>query len=178
MSPRTASGDLSLRIRRVRLVVFDFDGVLTDNTVAVFADGTEAVTCWRGDGLGLSALKRLGLELFVLSTETNPVVSARCRKLAIPCRQGCEDKKVALAELAREKGVGLEQVAYVGNDINDLECLEAAGLPIVVADAHPSVRKAGRWRTRAPGGRGAVREICDRFALELTSAPRGSRHAS
>jgi 3-deoxy-D-manno-octulosonate 8-phosphate phosphatase (KDO 8-P phosphatase) len=154
-------------------VVFDFDGVFTDNTVFVFEDGREAVRCWRGDGLGLRALKRQGIDAFVLSMETNRVVSARCQKLSLPLIQGCDDKHTALVQLVGDRGLELRQVAYVGNDINDLECLEAVGLPIVVQDAHSSVLRAGKWRTTQPGGRGAVREVCDRLcALRSTTRPR------
>ncbi len=155
-------------VRRTRLVVFDFDGVFTDNTVIVSQDGTESVVCWRGDGLGLRKLERLGLRLLILSTEVNPVVSARATKLAIPCRQGIADKGAALAESAAEHGVTLAEVAYLGNDINDTGCLERAGLPMVVADAHDDVVGLALYRTRTPGGRGAVREVCDLFERILT----------
>ena len=97
----------------------------------------------------------------VLSTESNPVVAARCRKLDIPCIQDCEDKLGALQALARDKGLSPEEIAFVGNDANDLACLAWVGRPIVVQDAHPSARAAGCWVTERRGGRGAVREICD-----------------
>jgi YrbI family 3-deoxy-D-manno-octulosonate 8-phosphate phosphatase len=147
----------------VGLVVFDFDGVFTDNTVYVAEDGTESVRCWRGDGLGLAAVQRLGLQVLILSTEVNPVVTARSRKLRIECVQGCEDKRARLEAIVRERGLTLAQVAYVGNDINDLGCLEAVRLPVVVSDAHPSVLSAARLKTERPGGRGAVREVADRL---------------
>ncbi|HEY0715193.1 MAG TPA: HAD hydrolase family protein [Polyangia bacterium] len=159
-SPSSAV-DLTARLARVRLVAFDFDGVFTDNMVYVFEDGREAVRCFRSDGLGLSKLKREGVALVVISTETNPVVSARCRKLGLRCIQGCDDKRSALESIAAEGGYALDQIAYVGNDINDLSCLQVAGVPIVVADAHPDVSGAALYRTRIPGGQGAVREICD-----------------
>lgn len=146
---------------RVRLLVLDFDGVLTDNTVTVTSDGTEAVTCWRGDGLGLAALRAAGVAVHVLSTERDPVVAVRCAKLGLPHRQGLEDKAAALEELLADAGVAAAEVAYVGNDVNDLGCLRAVGLPVVVADAHPDVVGAARLVTRAAGGRGAVREVCD-----------------
>ena len=147
--------------RAVKLVVFDFDGVFTDNTVYVSQDGVESVRCWRSDGLGLAKLKRAGIPTAIVSTETNPVVTARSRKLAMRCIQSCEDKLAAVRALAVEHGLTLADVAFVGNDINDLACLQAVGLPIVVQDAHPDVVGAGVYRTTAPGGRGAVREVCD-----------------
>jgi YrbI family 3-deoxy-D-manno-octulosonate 8-phosphate phosphatase len=145
----------------VRRVVFDFDGVFTDNTVYVSQDGTESVRCWRGDGLGLQAIQRLGLQVLILSTEVNPVVAARSRKLRVACIQGCDDKGARLDALVRERGLTMDQVAYVGNDVNDLGCLAAVRVPIVVSDAHPSVLAVARLRTERPGGRGAVREVCD-----------------
>ncbi len=157
------------RIRSTRLVVFDFDGVFTDNMVYVFEDGTEAVRCFRGDGLGLRKLDRAGIDNMILSTETNPVVSARSRKLKIRCVQGCEDKKATLEAIVAEKGITLEQVAYVGNDINDRDCLACVGLPIVVPDAHSDVLQYAMHQTTLPGGKGAVREICDLFELVLNT---------
>ena len=149
------------RLCRARLIAFDFDGVFTDNGVYVFQDGTEAVRCCRCDGLGLEKLARLGVEAIIISTEANPVVSARARKLKLPCIQNCGDKLGALREVTAEKGLTLEETAFVGNDINDLACLRAVGLPIVVADAHPDVIPFALYRTRLLGGHGAVREICD-----------------
>lgn len=150
----------------VRLLVLDFDGVMTDNRVLVDETGREAVWCHRGDGFGISRMPPIGVEVVVLSKEQNPVVTARCRKLKIHCIQGCDDKLPALQQLARDRGVAVNQVAYVGNDLNDLECLQWAGLPIVVADAEPAVRGFARFTTSREGGKGAVREVCDR--LEAT----------
>lgn len=147
--------------RSVRLVVFDFDGVFTDNTVWTDDAGNEWVRSWRGDGLGLEKLRQSGIPAWVLSTEIHPVVSRRCEKLGIPCRQGLTDKRAALEALASEVGVSLGDVAYVGNDVNDAGCLRVVGVPIVVQDAHPDVLPLARYRTRTAGGFGAVREICE-----------------
>ena len=156
--------EVAERIRALRLVVFDFDGVFTDNGVYVFQDGREAVRCNRSDGLGLSKLRELGLELLVLSSEVNPVVAARCLKLQLPCVHGCDHKGTRLGAILEEKGLAWEQTAFVGNDINDSDCLRRVGLPVVVADAHPEVLPLARLRTRTPGGHGAVRELCDLVA--------------
>lgn len=153
----------------IDLVVFDFDGVMTDNRVLVFDDGGEAVLCDRSDGLGVSMLRKRGLEMAVLSTETHPVVEARCRKLGISCRQGLADKQAALLALVRERQVGLEHTIYVGNDANDLGCFESAGFAIAVADAHPSALARADFVLSRPGGQGAVRELCD---LLLKMCPR------
>ena len=145
----------------VRLLVLDFDGVLTDNRVFVAQDGTETVTCNRSDGLGLSLLQRQGVDVEVLSAEANPVVAARCRKLGLPYRQGLQDKAAALQALIAEKGIEPPQVVYVGNDVNDLDCMRLAGCGIAVADAHPTVLAKADLILSKPGGHGAVRELCD-----------------
>lgn len=155
-------------IRKIRLIAFDFDGVFTDNMVYVFQDGSEAVRCFRSDGIGLQKLKKLGIETVVLSTEANPVVSARARKLKIRCVQNCADKRAVLQKIASELEITLDQVAFVGNDINDLDCLECVALPIVVQDAHRDVLATARYQTKSPGGHGAVREVCDLFEQILT----------
>lgn len=162
---------LAALIRTIRMVAFDFDGVFTDNMVYVFEDGREAVRCTRSDGIGLSKLRGLGLAAAIISTETNPVVGARSRKLAIRCIQSCDDKRAALEGLALEMGISLGQVAFVGNDVNDLPCLTCVGLPIVVRDAHPDVVPHARYQTERPGGRGAVREVCDLFENVLSPDP-------
>ena len=154
---------LAARIRAVKLLVFDFDGVFTDNMVFVFEDGREAVRCSRQDGIGLAKLRRRGLAMCILSTETNPVVAARAKKLQLRCIQGCEDKGAALDALLAELGFTDRQLAFVGNDTNDLPCLTRAGVPIIVQDAHADVHAYGLYRTTAPGGHGAVREVCDLF---------------
>ena len=157
-------------IENIRLIAFDFDGVFTDNMVYVLEDGTEAVRCYRSDGIGLQKLKRLGIETVIISTESNPVVSARARKLKIQCYQGCHDKRAVLDEVAEKMGISLDEVAFMGNDVNDLSCLSCVALPIVVKDAHPDVVSVARYRTINPGGCGAVREICDLFERALAKA--------
>lgn len=170
------SMDFSLkkRIRAIRLLILDFDGVFTDNMVYVFQDGSEAVRCFRGDGMGLSRLEGLGISSVVLSTETNPVVQMRCEKLKIPCVQGCRDKGAALDRFLKEMDLSPDQVAYLGNDINDLPCLDRVGLPMVVQDAHPEVISRASYRTRARGGHGAVREVCDLFESVRSGKATGS----
>lgn len=146
------------------LVVFDFDGVMTDNRVWVTEQGEEAVACSRGDGMGLQQLRRLGVEAFVLSTERNPVVGRRCEKLRLPFEQGVADKGARLREIITERGLDPARVVYVGNDVNDLECLAIAGCGVAVADSHPEVLRAADLVLTRAGGFGAVRELCDRIA--------------
>lgn len=153
----------------IRLVVFDFDGVFTDNTVWTDEEGRESVRCWRSDGLGLKKLRDLGIPAWVLSTEENSVVAKRCLKLKIPCRHGLIRKEEALRDLVAELGIPIEHTVYVGNDINDTFCLRMAGIPIVVQDAHADVLADARFRTNTPGGFGAVREVCDWIADSVAS---------
>jgi len=157
----------------VELLLFDFDGVMTDNRVLVMQDGTEGVFCHRGDGLGIGQLREMGVAMAVLSTEMNPVVSARCKKLEIECIQGCADKRAKLQELARERSLDPAQIAFVGNDVNDLACMAWVGIPIAVADALPEVKRAARLVTSHPGGLGAVREITEWVREAKRSAGEG-----
>lgn len=167
-------------LRRVRLLVLDFDGVMTNNLVLVMQDGSEGVLCNRSDGLGLGMLKAAGLSIAVLSAESNPVVSRRCEKLAIECIQGVKDKLAGLKRLLDIKGINPGEVAYVGNDVNDLPCMDHVsahgGVAIAVADAHPAVRAHVQGSTRLPGGYGAVREVVDWF-LQLRQSASGAAHA-
>lgn len=146
---------------KIKLLILDFDGVLTDNRVLVNQEGTEAVWCNRGDGWGIARLKEAGIEILVLSTETNKVVSTRCQKLGIGCIHGSDDKLSALKEIVNQRSIRLEEVAYVGNDVNDLACMSHVGMPIAVADAVPEIKNLSSIVTVCPGGYGAVREVAD-----------------
>lgn len=148
-------------VKKIKLVVFDFDGVFTDNRVLTMQDGSEGIFCNRGDGLGIALLKKSGLKLAVISTEKNPVVKARCKKLGLACIYGCESKLEALKSEAMHLNVNLRETAYIGNDVNDLECLNSVYLPIGVADSHPGIIRSLKFMTKAKGGEGAVRELCD-----------------
>ncbi|MCW2873631.1 acylneuraminate cytidylyltransferase [Actinacidiphila oryziradicis] len=140
-------------------VVLDFDGTQTDDTVLVDSEGKETVAVHRGDGLGIAALRSAGLPVLILSTETNPVVAARARKLRVPVLHGIDRKDLALKQWCEEQGITPERVLYVGNDVNDLPCFELVGWPTAVANAHDVVRASARSITATPGGHGAIREI-------------------
>ncbi|MEU3900501.1 N-acylneuraminate cytidylyltransferase [Streptomyces sp. NPDC045251] len=140
-------------------VVLDFDGTQTDDRVLIDSDGREFVSVHRGDGLGIAALRRSGLTMLILSTEQNPVVAARARKLRLPVLHGIDRKDLALKQWCEEQGIAPERVLYVGNDVNDLPCFALVGWPVAVASAHDAVRGAARAVTTVPGGDGAVREI-------------------
>ncbi|MFE9767112.1 cytidylyltransferase domain-containing protein [Streptomyces sp. NPDC005808] len=140
-------------------VVIDFDGTQTDDRVLIDSDGREVVAVHRGDGLGIAALRKSGLSMLILSTEQNPVVAARARKLQIPVLHGIDRKDLALKQWCEEQGIAPERVLYVGNDVNDLPCFALVGWPVAVASAHDVVRAAARAVTTVPGGDGAIREI-------------------
>ncbi|MFG2945027.1 cytidylyltransferase domain-containing protein [Streptomyces adustus] len=140
-------------------VVLDFDGTQTDDRVLIDADGREFVSVHRGDGLGIAALRRSGLKMLILSSEQNPVVAARARKLKLPVLHGIDRKDLALKQWCEEQGIAPERVLYVGNDVNDLPCFALVGWPVAVASAHDVVRGAARAVTTLPGGDGAIREI-------------------
>ncbi len=140
-------------------VVLDFDGTQTDDRVLVDSDGREFVSVHRGDGLGIAALRDSGLKMLILSTEQNPVVAARARKLKLPVQHGIDRKDLALKQWCEEQGIAPERVLYVGNDVNDLPCFALVGWPVAVASAHDVVRGAARAVTTVPGGDGAIREI-------------------
>jgi 3-deoxy-D-manno-octulosonate 8-phosphate phosphatase (KDO 8-P phosphatase) len=153
--------DIHKLLKDIKLVVCDFDGVFTDNSVWVSQDGVESVRCNRSDGLGLRRLREAGVEGMIISTEVNPVVSARAGKLKIPCEQGVKDKALCLEQIRRERGLEWHEIAFIGNDINDRPCLEIVGLPVVVADAWDEVKPLAKWVLKRNGGKGAVREFCD-----------------
>ncbi|MFZ1412033.1 MAG: HAD hydrolase family protein, partial [Micropruina sp.] len=140
-------------------VVLDFDGTQTDDTALIGADGTEWVRVHRGDGLGIAALRRAGLPVLILSTETNPVVRARADKLGVPVIHGVAEKGPALEQWCAEQELDPARVLYAGNDVNDLPCFAVVGWPVAVASAHQPVKDAARVITTVPGGYGAVREI-------------------
>jgi len=142
----------------------DFDGVLTDGYVYVDQDGKETVRCSRRDSLGVLMLQQAGIKVGVVSKETSPVVAARCKKMGVPCWYGINDgegKREIVERIAEEKSVTLSQIAFIGDDVNDLLAMQLVGIAIAVADAHPQVQKIAHYVTKAPGGHHAVREICE-----------------
>jgi len=143
----------------VQAVVFDFDGVLTDNRVWVFEDGHEAVCCNRADGLAFDEFRARKFPAVILSTEKNLVVAARAKKLQIPAIQGSSDKAGSLKQLCAVEKWDLGRVLYVGNDLNDLGAMQLCGYPVATADAHPHVRAVAKHVLQTAGGNGVAREI-------------------
>jgi len=149
--------------KQIDLLVFDFDGVMTDDRVWVDQDGHESVVANRSDGLGIAMLRKTGVPMVVLSTETNPVVTARCRKLELTAIQGVGDKQAVLRSFLEQRNIDPQHVVYLGNDINDLPCFSLVGCAIVVADAHPDAIAQADLVLMHAGGHGAVRELCDKI---------------
>jgi N-acylneuraminate cytidylyltransferase len=148
-------------------IVMDFDGIFTDNKVIVHEDGSEAVICDRSDGLGLNQMKYLNIPLLVISTEKNPVVQIRCKKLEIPCKNNVPEKMTILKEWLDENKLNPKNVIYVGNDINDLSCMQYVGCGIAVRDAYPVVKGSAKITLTSSGGDGAIRELCDMIRRQL-----------
>jgi YrbI family 3-deoxy-D-manno-octulosonate 8-phosphate phosphatase len=146
---------------KIDALILDFDGVFTDNRVIVDQYGHEAALCNRADGMGISRLKELGFRILVLSTEKNPIVQARCQKLGIQCINNVQNKIATLKNWTKTNGLDLRNVVYVGNDINDLDCLGAAGCGVAVNDAHPQVKRVANIVLSKPGGHGAIRELSE-----------------
>jgi len=152
-------------------VLFDFDGVFTDDRVIQDDEGGESVICSRADGYGISLLHDAGIAMAVVSRERNPVVARRCEKLKLRCLQGVDDKLAAMAVYAAELSVPLSQIVFVGNDLPDIPCIEAAGLGVAVADAHPLVRAAAGLVLDRSGGMGAVRELAELILAAPKASP-------
>lgn len=146
-------------MKRPELIVYDFDGVMTDNRVTVDQDGKESVTVSRGDGAGVTYIKKMGIPQIILSTEVNPVVAARAKKLGIPVIHGVEDKKTVLEKYLKEQGIDGKDIFYVGNDINDYEAMLLAGTKCAPKDAEPEILEIADWISTKNGGYGVIREL-------------------
>jgi YrbI family 3-deoxy-D-manno-octulosonate 8-phosphate phosphatase len=145
----------------VDLVVFDFDGVMTDDRVYVNQDGIEMVVANRRDGMGIKLLHKAGIKMIILSSEKNSVVQARGKKLNLPVIQGVDEKSSVLHQYLDENSFDPKKVIFIGNDVNDISCFPLVGCAIVVADAHPEALRQADVVLQHKGGRGAVREVCD-----------------
>lgn len=147
---------------KIRLVVFDVDGVLTDGSLYLGDGGEEYKAFYCRDGLGMEMLQKTGVKIGIITGRTSQVVQYRMQSLGIKqIMQGVTDKLPAFLQMCRDLNLTPEQVAYVGDDIIDVPVLIHAGLAIAVADAHPHVFPYVHWRTEANGGRGAAREVCE-----------------
>ncbi len=147
----------------IKLVICDFDGVITDNRVWTDQHGNETVVASRSDSMRVAQLRAIGIDVFILSSEPNPVVAARAKKMGVEAIHGVglQDKGRVMREILTEKNINAEEVVYIGNDWNDLPCFDIAGWAVAVADAYPEVLRAADHVLTKAGGHGAVRELCD-----------------
>ena len=163
MSEIDCKGTVKISVSEIELVVYDFDGVMTDNRAIVLQDGTEGVFVNRSDGLGVERIRSLGISQLILSSEANPVVKARAQKLGLEAIGFCKDKKSALEDYCQENKYDLRKVIFVGNDVNDLEVMKIVGVPIAPGDAYPEILAVAKLVTSAKGGGGVIRELSDIF---------------
>ena len=154
--------DLSEKAARIRLLIFDVDGVLTDGSLFVGDDGQEYKAFNSRDGHGIKMLLKYGVEIAIITGRTSRVVEYRMANLGIThVYQGKLDKLPAYEELRGKLGISPEETAYVGDDVVDLPVMRRVGLAIAVQDAHPLVRQHSHWQTPSTGGRGAARDVCE-----------------
>lgn len=153
---------LSARLAKIRLLVVDVDGTLTDAGMYWSAEGEQLKKFNTRDAKGLELVRKLGIEVAIITSENSPIVTARARKLEIQhCFVGVEDKRPCLESLAKKLGFSLRDVAYIGDDVNDLKCLTISGFSACPADAVDAVKSQVQYIATQAGGRGAVREVCD-----------------
>lgn len=154
--------DILAKAAKIKLVVFDVDGVLTDGSLIMGDDGEEYKAFYSKDGLGMKMLRQSGVEIAVITARTSNVVIHRMHSLGIEhIYQGQLDKLPAFENILKKQGVTAEQAAYVGDDVIDLPVLLRAGLAISVQDAHPLAKQHAHWLTPHNGGRGAARDVCE-----------------
>jgi YrbI family 3-deoxy-D-manno-octulosonate 8-phosphate phosphatase len=145
----------------IKLIVSDFDGVMTDNRVLVDENGKESVFVSRADGQAIHMLRDMGIDLVIMSTETNGVVAKRAEKLKVECIQCVSDKAQQIKKYSDDRNIPPENIAYIGNDINDYNALRLAGVKIVPNDAYDIVKNIADYITETKGGYGVIREIAE-----------------
>ncbi|UAA39541.1 HAD-IIIA family hydrolase [Paraneptunicella aestuarii] len=154
------------KLQPIEYVFFDFDGVMTDNKVYTDQHGNESVMCDRADGLGIKQLKQQGKQVYILSTEANPVVTMRAKKLNIECFHNCSNKAEFMLAWMQDNCVQAEEVAFVGNDINDLEVMKVVGLALCPADSDTSILAIADYVIPRNGGDRVVREVASLWHIE------------
>jgi len=154
--------DILEKAARIRLLIFDVDGVLTDGSLFIGDDGQEYKAFNSRDGHGIKMLAKHGVTIAIITGRTSKVVEHRMANLGVThVYQGKLDKLPAYEELAAKLDIPAEETAYVGDDVVDLPVMRRVGLAIAVQDAHPLVRTHSHWQTPSCGGRGAARDVCE-----------------
>jgi 3-deoxy-D-manno-octulosonate 8-phosphate phosphatase (KDO 8-P phosphatase) len=160
--PSDLPADIRERAARIKLAIFDVDGVLTDGSLIYAADGHELKAFHVHDGLGLKRLLANHIEVAVITARMSMIVTERMADLGVAhVYQGQDDKLACFEQLLHALKLQPDQVAYTGDDLPDLAVMQRVGLAVAVANAHPWVRERAHWRTRLPGGGGGAREVCD-----------------
>ncbi len=150
-----------ISLDNIDVFIFDFDGVLTNNLVHLDQNGKESVSCSRADGLAFDLLRKLNKPAYILSTEKNPVVIARANKLKIPVLQGVDNKAERIKELADKEGFALQNILYVGNDLNDYRVMKLCGYTACPEDSHRIIKSIATVILKTKGGNGIVRELLE-----------------
>lgn len=145
----------------IKLLISDFDGVMTDNRVLIDETGKESVYVSRADGQAVHLLRSMGIDIVIMSTEINGVVGKRAKKLNVECIQNITNKAECLKLYCKKKNIALQNIAYIGNDINDYEAMQLVGIKIVPNDAYDVVKNIADYVTNTKGGYGVIREIVD-----------------
>jgi len=157
-----------ISIDNIDAIIFDFDGVLTNNLVHLDQDGREWVSCSRADGLAFDVLQKMNKLVYILSTEKNPVVTARANKLKVPVLQGVANKANALDKLIKDMALSAENILYVGNDLNDYQIMHCCGYSACPSDSHPQIKEIATFSLSSKGGEGVARELLeDIFQLDF-----------
>ena len=156
---------MDISFEKIDAFIFDFDGVLTNNLVHIDQQGHEWVSCNRADGLAFDALRKLNKPAYILSSETNPVVTARGNKLKIPVLQGLDSKSNSVKELADREGFELQKIIYVGNDLNDYKVMQLCGYCACPIDSHKRIKSIAQIVLNTKGGNGVVRELLEEILL-------------
>jgi YrbI family 3-deoxy-D-manno-octulosonate 8-phosphate phosphatase len=146
--------------KTIELIVYDFDGVMTDNTALLSEDGKESAVVNRGDGLGVKMIKdALGIKQVIISSEANPIVAFRGNKLGVDVLYNVKDKKAAMEKYCADNEISLKNALYIGNDINDYDAMQASGFRACPSDAEEEIIAISGMIFNAKGGRGVVREL-------------------
>jgi len=155
----------NIRVEDIDAFIFDFDGVITNNLVHIDQDGKELVSCNRSDGLAFDVLRKIKKPSYILSTEKNPVVTARANKLKVQALQGVGDKVKAVCRLAKEKNYEIGNIFYIGNDVNDYRVMQLCGYTACPADSHLEIKKIATITLSKKGGCGVIRELLENVFL-------------
>jgi YrbI family 3-deoxy-D-manno-octulosonate 8-phosphate phosphatase len=152
---------LEISKEEIELIVFDFDGVMTNNKALLMENGQEGIVINRADGVGVSNLKKMGIPMLILTSEANSVVKIRAKKLKLEILANIEDKKSTLKEYLNKNKIDRSKTIYIGNDLNDLEVMKWVGYPICPADSHNRIKEISKIILDVNGGEGVTRTLFD-----------------